>query len=57
MITILDNRKGQEGLEILECGSGKWYAVNTDNGKCIALRFRYQAEDAVKNPEYYELVY
>ena len=56
MIQVLDNRNGQEGLEITADGYGKWYAYNPNNGKLVGCMFKYQAEDAKRFPNHYDLI-
>lgn len=49
MILILDNRNEKQDLEICN-GYGNWYAYNTDSGKYIACKYKYQAQEIKQNP-------
>ena len=49
MILILDNRNEKQGMEICD-GYGSWYAYNTDSGKCIPCKYKYQAQEIKQNP-------
>jgi hypothetical protein len=55
MIYIIDNRNEKQDLEIDFEGYGKWYACNSESGKLIGCKYKYEAKDIVENPENWDI--
>lgn len=56
MLSIIDNRGEGYGLEIDSEGNGKFYVLNHETGVCVALKYKKQAKEVIKNAEYYGLL-
>ena len=54
MILIINNKNERAGLEI-DNGYGKWYAYNNQNGKLIACRYKYEAQQIINNPQEWDI--
>ena len=55
MIQILDNRKGQQDLEIDNEGYGRWYAYNPKTHQIIGCKYKQEAIEIKRNPNDWDI--